>query len=139
MNSEVLYLRKCASVTDRSQFSFAEEVARKALERQTRIQNSTHLDIIHRCSQRDDIKPNRPHSQGMRQRSIVLGWRRIDVDGKILEVAKGDKWNPTLGKVGTIQNIDGVWSYMGKESKRCIFFDNGNYLPHYRVTNYVQA
>jgi hypothetical protein len=139
MNSEVMYLRKCASVTDRSHFSFAEEVARKALERQTRIQTCSHLDIIHRCSQRDDIKPNRPHSQGMRKHSIDGGWRRIDVDGKILEVATQDRWNPTLGKVGTIQNNAGVWSYMGKRDILCIFFENGNYLPHYRVTNYIQS
>jgi hypothetical protein len=92
------------------------------------------------CRLRSDIKSDRPHCQRMRNHSIEDGWRRIDVDGKILEIAcRGGGWCPTLGMTGSIQDLDGVWSYIGKRDERCTFFENGNYLSHYRVAPYVQV
>jgi hypothetical protein len=75
----------------------------------------------------------------MRSHSIEGGYRRIDVDGGILEIAHHGGWGPTLGMVGTIQEHAGVWSYTGKRNEQCTFFEDGNYLSHYRVVPYVLA
>jgi len=88
---------------------------------------------------RDDIKASEG-GYAMRPQSIVDGWRRILVDGQILQILdRRGGWGATLGMIDTVQDNDGVWSYIGKRGEQCVFFEDGNYLPRYRVVPYVLA
>ena len=140
MNSEVMYFRDMGGTMGRSQFSFAEEVAAVARERESRhtAHHVPHINIGE-CLMRTDIKSDRPRCKRMREHSITDGYRRILVDGQILEVRtnKSGQWGATLGKTGTIRVNAGVWTYIGKGDEECPFFKDGNYLSHYRVAPYV--
>jgi hypothetical protein len=83
---------------------------------------------------RTDIKSSRKGCQKMKNTN---GRWRVEIDGQILELRRGESWNVIVA-TSPIEKVGDEWSYIGEgTSGRCVFRKAGSYLSTYRLVDYV--